>query len=480
MENRQSFLKHFFVIGGGTLINMIVGFLTTPIITRLVGAEEYGQYSIFTMYASIALMVLSMGFDQALIRFFYKENSLDYQRTILRECWILPILLSTVIGIALNVACNIGIIKLEFDNFIVAMLTICFIFQIINRIDLILLRVSYKTRVYSFLQVLYKILFAVLSLLGCIIFKYNFFYILVIATVISYIIVTIIGIAVQKNIWAFWKIKKHYFVDRKELLKYALPFVVSMGITTFFQAIDRISLNIYCSYRDVGIYSSAMTLVHIFAIAQTTFSALWAPMAVEHYEKNSEDREFYRKGNRVISFVMFFIGINLILGKDIFSLLLGKEYREAAYIMPFLCFNPIMLTISETTVIGITFKKKSYMQIIVAAVACIANIIGNTLLVPAYGCRGAAISTGIAYIIFFLMRTAIAGYYYPVKWGMCRFWIITFATVIYAWVNTFYEFGMFSVIGYIIMIILLCVLYKDALRECLALIKKTVQRIIRR
>ena len=35
MENRQSFLKHFFVIGGGTLINMIVGFLTTPIITRL-------------------------------------------------------------------------------------------------------------------------------------------------------------------------------------------------------------------------------------------------------------------------------------------------------------------------------------------------------------------------------------------------------------------------------------------------------------
>ena len=69
--NKPSIFKHFISIGTGTVINMLVGFLTTPVLTRLVGTAEYGQYSIFTMYASIALMILCMGFDQALIRYFY-------------------------------------------------------------------------------------------------------------------------------------------------------------------------------------------------------------------------------------------------------------------------------------------------------------------------------------------------------------------------------------------------------------------------
>ena len=59
--SKPSIIKHFISIGTGTVINMLVGFLTTPILTRLVGTAEYGQYSIFTMYASIALMILCMG-----------------------------------------------------------------------------------------------------------------------------------------------------------------------------------------------------------------------------------------------------------------------------------------------------------------------------------------------------------------------------------------------------------------------------------
>lgn len=45
MNNK--FLKHFLVIGSGTFISMVIGFLTTPIITRIVSPTEYGQFSIF-------------------------------------------------------------------------------------------------------------------------------------------------------------------------------------------------------------------------------------------------------------------------------------------------------------------------------------------------------------------------------------------------------------------------------------------------
>ena len=226
MANKKSFLNHFLVIGCGTLMNMLVGFLTTPLITRVVGTEEYGQYSIFTMYASIALMVLCMGLDQALIRFFYRSNTEDYHRTLLKECWMLPLLACAVLGTGLNILCYSGAIHLEFDNFVVTMLTICVSFQVLNRLDLILLRVSYKTKLYSAIQVAFKVLFAGLALAGCLILKKNYFHILVVATTISYAIVTVVGIATQHRMWQFWDITEKHRINRQELNKYAFPFII--------------------------------------------------------------------------------------------------------------------------------------------------------------------------------------------------------------------------------------------------------------
>ena len=84
MNNR--FIKHFFIIGSGTLISMIIGFLTTPIITRIVDPTSYGQFSIFTMYSNMALMVLYLGLDQSVVRYFYEKKTDDYRRALLFKC----------------------------------------------------------------------------------------------------------------------------------------------------------------------------------------------------------------------------------------------------------------------------------------------------------------------------------------------------------------------------------------------------------
>lgn len=470
--NKPSIFKHFISIGTGTVINMLVGFLTTPVLTRLVGTAEYGQYSIFTMYASIALMILCMGFDQALIRYFYRFDTQDYQRTIVRECCVLPFVCTILVGSVVNVISLTGLIRFEFQPEIMTMLTISVLFQIMNRIDLILLRVTYQTKLYSVLQVMTKLLFAGIAIAGCFLFQTQKLFILTVASAVSYGVVTVVGIGSQKELWNFKKIRQRYPIDRKELYHYAFPFIVSMGITTIFQAIDKISLNRYCSYEEVGIYSSAITLVHVFAIVQTTFAAIWSPMVVEHYEKEPEDRTFYQRGFRTMSFVMFFIGISLILCRDLFVLLLGEDYRGSAVMIPFLCLSPIMLTISETTVVGITFSKKSYLQIIVSAIACATNIMGNTLLVPIMGGVGAAISTGLSYIVFFSMRTFLSNRYFPMKWGVGKFFIIVLLFLVYAWYNTFRNFGMVTVLGYVVILVIIVCNYRDVIRDVFHLLKK--------
>lgn len=460
----KSILSHFVSIGTGTVLNIVIGFITTPILTRLVGTAEYGQYSIFTMYGSIMVLILCMGFDQALIRYFYKHDTKEYQKKILRECCYLPIICSLLVVIIFNCMSWFGVVKFEFESKIITMLTITVFFQVLNRIDLILLRVSYNTKLYSLLQVLNKVLFAIAAIVGCISKENDKLFVLAGASAFAYSIVTIVGVWKQKDLWSVSRVKCSYEINRKEIRRYAFPFVLSMGLTSIFQAIDKISLNKYCTYEEVGVYSSAITLVHVFAIIQTTFGAIWAPMAIEHYEKNPKDKIFYLKAFRLMSFLMFVLGAFLILFKDIFVLLLGEDYRNAARLIPFLSLSPIMLTISDITMVGINFNKKSYVQIIVSAIACGANIIGNILLVPIYGCIGAALSTGFSYIVFFIARTAISNKFYQIKWGLHKLGLVLILFLVFAFGNTFFSSNIFSIICFALIVIVMCVCYRDEIK----------------
>ena len=161
---------------------------------------------------------------------------------------------------------------------------------------------------------------------------------------------------------------------------------------------------------------------------------------------------------------MFFIGINLIIFKDILALLLGEDYREATYVFPFLIFNPIMYTISETTVNGLVFKKKSNYQVLISVISCGANLIGNFLLIPILGSKGAAISTGISYIIFFSLRTLFSNKFFYIDFGLKKIYLLTFVVSVYALYNTYFKTNILSVIGYFFCLLTIVFLYKDDIK----------------
>lgn len=479
-SENKSIIKHFLVIGGGTAINLLIGLLTTPIITRIVNPTEYGQWSIFTMYASIGLMVFCLGLDQSLVRFFYQKDTIKYKRDLIFFCWSFPAIIALLFGIGITIGIYYEIITFEFEASIVLLLCIHIIVLLFNRFGQLVLRISYKSSIYSLTTIAQKVVYVGVVLITVQFFKTQYFLIMVLATIFSYSVSGMIAIISQRRLWVpDLPISQESF-DKKEIVLYGLPFILSLGITTVFQSIDKISLDYYCTYTEVGIYSSAMTLVHIFAILQTTFNTLWTPLATEHYQKNPEDKSLYQKGNQIITVLMFFLGLTLILVKDVFALLLGDKYREAAFFLPFLVFNPLMYTISESTCMGIGFAKKTKMNIVVAVLACATNIFGNMILVPTLGGRGAAISTGISYIVFWLARTVISNHYYYVDYRLKEFAVVTLMTIIYATYNTFHSIDICSVVAYILCVLVLVALYKETIKEifniCLGYLQKFIGR----
>ena len=461
----KGILRHFATIGVGTLLNMALGFLATILITRIVNPGYYGELSIFKMNGSLAGSILWLGLDQALVRYYYISDARNYKSSLLHFCVRWPLFITIGVSILIVTVTSIQKVNVIYSTIQWIALAIYTIGIIFSRFSTTILRLECKTKEYSWCNVSQQIVYILLSLLLLYFYKNNEVLVLIIATIVGQFSVAFFSMLVGKEYWLGENCTlTAYNVSKKELVQYAWPFIITTGVATFFQSIDRISLNYFCDYNEVGVYSSALVLVNVFALLQSTFNTLWTPLSVEHYTKNPEDTAFYKQAQEFITVLMFAFGMTIILFKEIFVILLGHEYREAAYLIPFLAFHPIMYTISEVTVGGLVFKKKSKIQIVVSIVPCIVNLIGNMALIPIYGGRGAAISTGIAYITFFVMRTLLSNRYYYVDYSLMRFSILSVSSILFAVYATFHAIDIMSVFLYICVLTIILFLYRDSVK----------------
>ena len=130
-----------------------------------------------------------------------------------------------------------------------------------------------------------------------------------------------------------------------------------------------------------------------------------------------------------------------------------------------LIFVPIMYLISETTMMGIGFKKKSKYFLYISIIVAIFNIIGNILLVPKYGAKGAAISTGISYIIFFSLRTYFSLKLINFGFNLKRIYMVTILLLCYALYLSFYNNLKYTILLGGLLIITVLLIYKSVLLE---------------
>ena len=87
-----SFLEFFY----GNFVVLILGFISLPLITRLLSTEEYGRTSLFLSAVSIIYICAILGLDQSYIRYFYSEK-VD-TRKLFVSCLRAPLILICILS----------------------------------------------------------------------------------------------------------------------------------------------------------------------------------------------------------------------------------------------------------------------------------------------------------------------------------------------------------------------------------------------
>ena len=463
----DNILKHFTLIGGSTFFSMCISIVATPLITRLVTPSDYGLFSMFLLCSQIMSLVLLLGMDQSFGRFYYGKDTTAYKTCLLYTCIKYPIVLFLISMLFGCIVFKFVEVENNFNIILILVLLLNVVTTIIYRFAQLILRLEYDSNTFARTNLLQKVVF-ILASIPLLFFVDDYdVYILAISNTLAVAVCMFIAIKKYKNIWLLNNIKaSEICIYNKQIYCYAYPFIFSFFLTALFNSSDRFILNYFCDYEEVGIYTSALSITGIFALIQSTFNTLWTPMMVKHYENSPADKDYYINANNIITLIMFFIGIVMILFKDIVVLLLGDKFQGATFLLPCLLFQPIMYTISETMVTGLVVMKKSIYHMFVAGGAATISIIGSILLVPTYGSKGAAIANALAYITFMVLRYYFSQKYFYINFQFRNIVIITMEVLLYSIYCTFYEMNVLSIIFGMWCMVHLLTIYKATVKDC--------------
>jgi len=300
------------------------------------------------------------------------------------------------------------------------------------------------------------------------------FYAIIYAQLFSNIVSLVIGILFEHNYWFPIRISKDVAI---EVIKYGFPFIFSSIMMWLLSWTDRFVLRIFTNFNEIGLYSAAFKIVTAVSLFTSGFGTLWYPFAFEQYEKNPENKAVFSKALDYTSFIFFFIGFVILGLKNVIFLLLAKSYRPAASISPFLLLSVFIPTINTIVVRGIDFSKKTYWFIISDSCGVVFNLIGNFLLIPVLGSRGAAMSTGLSYVILLIIEGTVSEKLYPVGYNLKRVYYVILLFSLTALVHTFFNYSLFPMISSISALLIMIYLYKTEFKVLVSEARKALLRI---
>lgn len=478
MDKKKNALKNFIMYSLVSYLGVIIGFFSLPITTRILNPIQFGKFSLIMLFVNVSSIFIFSGFDYGYQRYYHEV--LDNQKSLLLKKCIYISFFIYLIGITIALICGNYILKiLNLDTYIeLIFVFIIIFFTIVNRYLGITLVMQERMVTYSVIQIIGQSLNIILIFLFYTQLSPTFL-ILIYSTMIMLSIISLIYFILIKKTLVVNKIKdgiKTLAISNKDLINYSIPMLFTTGLNWIFQSIDKIGINRYSTLKELGYYSAAFKIASILIVIEVSFISFWNSTSYKVYVKKPNEKVFFEKIANYVTFFVIFLGLGVLLCKPVIIFLLGENYIKSMEIMPYLLLIPIMQGISEITGVGINFSKKTKYNTIISLIIAIINVIGNILLIPKMGAKGAGISTAICYLLYFILKT-----YWSVKFIRYSFsyikiflgLVLLIFNIIY---SSLYVFDVRNVVIIFVSLLILLLIFKN---DCFE-IKKELQKLIRK
>jgi O-antigen/teichoic acid export membrane protein len=388
----------------GPPLAALLGFVALPITARIFPVADVGRINIFNTFLSLSLMFLLLGMDQAYVREYHETDS---KQALFKECFLPGLLLLLLCSLLLFPSSAMMARWLYGEArpglFLLSLLAVLFAYS--GRFLSLIVRMQERGLAYSLSQVLPKLATVVLLV--------SYFMVKFPPTFTSLLTLNIVGLLLVVMVFG-WNTRKEWLASHaarmdsrrlKTMLGYALPLVPAGVVYWGLAASSTIALRIYSGFSELGIYAMAMSIAGVGAIFQSVFATIWMPTV---YKWNASGIDIDKKVERVRDALLSVVVMVFVLAgcfSWLLEYLLPSAYSQVKYIVICCLAQPLLFTLSESTVVGINLTRKTHYGLLACLLALIASVAVNIALVPAYGARGAAVAQAAGFFVFLVART---------------------------------------------------------------------------
>ncbi len=400
MDAFKRYARNVGLAGGTNVIVTLKGFILIPILTKTLGAEFYGIYTLIVATISFLAPLCTLGLGYAIVRFLGPEKAKEKVSKGVSSILVVTSLIALAVSILLFVfsrplsAAFFGGVDATFYIKIAAFLVFQATFGQIMANYLPAFQQMKRYAIFTISQTIgeialtaYLVLVADWGLSGAIV-----------SMLITRALVSLLGF--------FWiksdiKISTPSFSTVKDYLPLTLPLLPIALCYWFINLGDRYVIGYFMGADAVGIYSAAYGLGGVVAFFYVPIAIVLLPAITGLYEDN-KIQEVKTHLSYSLKFLLMFaipsvFGLS-VLSRSVLETLTTSEFIGGYVVVSIVALATILFNCGNIYVnVLYLFKKTKMIGLIYGGLALL-NVVMNILLVPFIGIIGAAIATLITFM----------------------------------------------------------------------------------
>lgn len=424
LESKKSLLKNTVALSIPSAVNPFVSLALVYVVSRKLGVEGMGQYSILLSYLNIFTTMASLGLAGLIVREVAKKPE---DQGIFTSNSVLFGLVSSLIAMILM---NLGVKFLHYDK----ELYLAFVVGSVSIIPASCIRFLESTfraiekseyiAIEQFLENISKVLFCITVVLT----GYGIVAISTMTVITKFVALGIL-------IFFYLRVVGNFAIKFKRsvwtLLLQQSPVFMGIAIfSTIHLNIDMILLSKLASVSCVGIYAAASRINSICVIVPMAFSMAMLPIFARHFGYGLENlREKTELSLRLVLIACLPMALGMIFLSDkIINLIYGARFTDSVLILKLIA--PILIPYSMVLILAQTLIAANYQKLDLELnmVAAILATVLNYILIRPFAAIGAIIANFLTILAFVVLQILfISRTLFPVD-----LWKISFKPVIAA------------------------------------------------
>lgn len=293
----------------------------------------------------------------------------------------------------------------------------------------------------------------------------------------------------QKKVFPVFNTKTKAIPMKRELLSFSWPLIFTTFAGLIMGYMDTLMLGYFSTAYNVGIYNAALPTARVLGMGSGAFALIFLPVASELYAKKREQdlRGIYTAVTKwILSIILPGFLLMALFSDWIMRILFGSEFVVGAPALSILAFSFFISSLFGLSGSLLLVYGRTKILMVCSFAAAGTNFILNSLLIPIYGIKGAAIATGVSVVLggllslFFVYRVAKMQ---PFKKSYLKPVIASLLAVSTVYAITKYVVGVSipSLIGmlfvFLALYFFLLLLFKSFEREDLMIMRAIDQRL---